>query len=90
MNGTQYSQVADQLRREILGGHYESQRVWLDRTQGMDSYLNTMQDLARDVGLLSTRYPYAEGFRRHIHYGYCHTDADPLRAALPNHTCPKH
>lgn len=24
MNGTQYSQVADQLRREILGGHYES------------------------------------------------------------------
>jgi LmbE family N-acetylglucosaminyl deacetylase len=53
-----------------------------DQSQGMDSYLNTMQELAREVGALSGRFEYAEGFRRHIHYGLCDATADPLSASL--------
>jgi LmbE family N-acetylglucosaminyl deacetylase len=68
-------------KREMLSCH-RSQNAWLDQTQGQDSYLDTMQDLAREVGRLSGRFDYAEGFRRHIHYGLCDVDADPLRKAL--------
>ena len=68
-------------KREMLDCH-QSQKVWLDQTQGMDSYLNTMQHLAREVGALSGRFEYAEGFRRHIHSGLCGKTDDPLQSAL--------
>jgi LmbE family N-acetylglucosaminyl deacetylase len=68
-------------KRDMLNCH-QSQKVWLDQSQGMDSYLNTMQELAREVGALSGRFEYAEGFRRHIHYGLCDATADPLSESL--------
>ncbi len=68
-------------KREMLNCH-QSQKVWLDQTQGMESYLNTMQELGREVGAMSGRFDYAEGFRRHIHSGLCEDNADPLRTAL--------
>ncbi len=68
-------------KRDMLNCH-QSQKVWLDQSQGMDSYLNTMQELAREVGALSGRFEYAEGFRRHIHYGLCDETADPLSESL--------
>jgi hypothetical protein len=49
----------------------------------MDSYLVTMHDLMRSVGRLSGgRFEFAEGWRRHLHLGFCAVDADPLTAAL--------
>ena len=68
-------------KREMLNCH-QSQKVWLDHSQGMDSYLVTMEDFAREVGVMSGRFEYAEGFRRHLHYGFCDESADPLRDAL--------
>jgi LmbE family N-acetylglucosaminyl deacetylase len=61
---------------------HRSQDQFLDVTQGMSSYLRTMDDLSREVGALSGRFVHAEGWRRHLHWGFCRPDDDPLRAAL--------
>lgn len=74
------SGVIDQ-KREMLNCH-QSQKLWLDQSQGMDSYLNTMEALMRDVGTLSGSFEYAEGFRRHLHTGLCDEKADPLSEVL--------
>lgn len=68
-------------KRASLALH-TSQRSWLDESQGMDSYLQTMEDFAREVGRQSRRFTFAEGWRRHVHLGFCAADADPLRDAL--------
>lgn len=61
---------------------HASQKAWLDATQGLDSYLQAMKDLSAEVGQMSGRFRYAEGWRRHLHLGFCAPDADPLREAL--------
>jgi LmbE family N-acetylglucosaminyl deacetylase len=68
-------------KRAALACH-ESQRGWLDATQRMDSYLRTMDDFARTLGSLSGKFRYAEGWRRHLHYGFGGEHDDPLRVAL--------
>jgi LmbE family N-acetylglucosaminyl deacetylase len=78
-----YVDVSDLMDRKCtLLSLHESQKRWLDESQGMDSYLATMRDLCREVGTLSGRFAYAEGWRRHSHLGFCAADADPLAAAL--------
>jgi LmbE family N-acetylglucosaminyl deacetylase len=64
---------------------HQSQKRWLDASQGLDSYLETMKDLMREVGRMSGRYVFAEGWRRHSHLGFCPPDADPLCRALSEH-----
>ena len=71
-------------KRAMLASH-ASQKIWLDRTQGMDAYLDTMQAMAREVGAMSGRYEYAEGWRRRLHLGFCDEEADPLAEALAGH-----
>ena len=71
-------------KRAMLA-HHQSQKTWLDRTQGMDAYLETMIDLSREVGVLSGRFEYAEGWRRRLHLGFCGPDDDPLCTALAEH-----
>ena len=61
---------------------HASQHGWLQATQGMNSYLREMENLAREVGRMSHRFRVAEGWRRHSHMGFCPPDADPLRDAL--------
>ena len=61
---------------------HASQRPFLGATQRMDSYVRTMEEFSRALGTLSGRFRHAEGWRRHLHYGFCDEDADPLRAAL--------
>jgi len=70
-----------QRKREALGCH-RSQRDWLDKTQGMNSYIATMDQFARTLGKMSRKFRYAEGWRRHLHYGFGDEQADPLRDAL--------
>ena len=41
-----------------------------------------MEDMCREVGGMSGRYEFAEGWTRHLPLGFCDEDADPLRAAL--------
>jgi LmbE family N-acetylglucosaminyl deacetylase len=69
-------------KAHMLAAH-QSQKQWLDESQGLDSYIQTMRDLGREVGRMSGRYEYAEGWRRHLHLGFCGPDDDPLSAALP-------
>ena len=66
---------------ELLAMH-DSQRQWLRESQGVDSYLQTLRDLDAEAGRLSGRFQYAEGWRRHLHMGFCAADDDPLRDAL--------
>ena len=70
------------VKRKALAAH-ASQKEWLDRTQGMDSYLQTMDDLSLEVGKFSGRTMHAEGWRRHSHMGFsAKDDFDPLTDAL--------
>ena len=68
-------------KRAALACH-KSQKEWLDGTQGLDSYLDTMEDMSRQVGMASGQCEIAEGWRKHLHLGFCAPDADPLAAAL--------
>ena len=38
-----------------------------------------MEDIALKVGEMSKIFKYAEGWRRHLHVGFCAEDADPLK-----------
>ena len=58
------------------------QKDWLDESQGMDSYVQTMRDLTSEVGKMAVKFQYAEGWRRRMHWGFCNADDDPLRVAL--------
>jgi N-acetylglucosamine malate deacetylase 1 len=69
------------IKREALAQH-RSQQHWLDASQKMNQYLLTMEGFARELGRMSRRFRFAEGWRRHLHYGFCGQDADPLRDAL--------
>jgi LmbE family N-acetylglucosaminyl deacetylase len=66
---------------------HESQKRWLDASQGMDSYLETMKALSREVGRMSGRFEYAEGWRRHLHLGFCGENDDPLGQVLSEFIC---
>jgi hypothetical protein len=70
-----------EIKRTALAAH-ESQRSWLDVSQGMDSYLNSMDEMAREIGRMSGVFEYAEGWRRHLHLGFSAREIDPLRDAL--------
>jgi LmbE family N-acetylglucosaminyl deacetylase len=73
--------AALKAKRRMLACHV-SQKKWLDHSQGLDSYLATMEAMAREVGEWSGRFAAAEGWRRHSHLGYSAADGDPLAAAL--------
>jgi hypothetical protein len=68
-------------KRAALACH-RSQKQWLDISQGMDSYLDGMDQMSASVAKLSRRFKHAEGWRRHSHLGFSATSADPLRDVL--------
>jgi LmbE family N-acetylglucosaminyl deacetylase len=70
-----------EIKRTALACHV-SQGTFLDATQGMQNYIRTMEDFSIDLGKMSRKFRYAEGWRRHLHLGYCSETADPLRDAL--------
>jgi len=69
-------------RKVEMLAHHKSQKQWLDVSQGLDSYLQTLRDLDGEVGRMSGAYQYAEGWRRHLHLGFCGEQDDPLGDAL--------
>ncbi len=75
--------VTDLVERKVeaLAKHATQQR-WLDESQGQNSYLNTLRELDAEVGRMSALFRFAEGWRRHLHLGFCGPDADPLCTAL--------
>ncbi|MFB3890901.1 MAG: PIG-L deacetylase family protein [Phycisphaerae bacterium] len=69
------------IKRRALTCH-KSQKEWLDASQGLDSYIKTMEDLCAQVGLQSGRFRFAEGWSRHSHLGFGAEEFDPLREAI--------
>lgn len=69
------------LKMRALSAH-RSQQSWLDASQKMNAYLKTMEDFSLELGRMSRRFEHAEGWRRHLHYGFCAEDSDPLKDAL--------
>ncbi len=67
--------------RLALAAH-ASQKDWLDKSQGADSYLATLDRMCESVGALSGQFRLAQGWCRHLHLGYSATEIDPLRSAL--------
>jgi N-acetylglucosamine malate deacetylase 1 len=61
---------------------HESQRSWLGDSQQVDSYLQALRDLGAEVGCMSGRFEFAEGWRRRLHLGFCEPADNPLVAAL--------
>ena len=72
--------VQDQARKALAA--HASQKDWLDKSQGMDSYLHTLDKMSAAVGALSGKYALAQGWCRHHHLGYSASEIDPLRSAL--------
>jgi LmbE family N-acetylglucosaminyl deacetylase len=69
-------------RKVQMLARHESQNRWLDESQGLGAYLQTLRDLDAEVGRMSGLFSYAEGWRRHLHLGFCSAEDDPLREAL--------
>lgn len=83
-----YVDVSDVVERKVaMLACHESQKRWLDESQGHDSYLQTLRELDRECGRMSGRFEYAEGWRRHLHLGFCGQDDNPLRDVLDNRIC---
>ena len=66
------------IKMDALRSH-KSQQNWLDVSQKLNSYLQTMDDISRKVGGMSGKFLHAEGWRRHLHFGFSTEDADPLK-----------
>jgi LmbE family N-acetylglucosaminyl deacetylase len=69
------------IKIEALARH-RSQQDWLGASQKMSHYVATMESFSRDVGRMSGRFEHAEGWRRHLHYGFCSETAVPLQVSL--------
>lgn len=67
-------------KQQALAAH-QSQKEWLDISQGMNSYLNSMELISRKVGE-NAGSTHAEGWRRHSHLGFSACEIDPLSQAL--------
>ncbi|HEY9487094.1 MAG TPA: PIG-L deacetylase family protein [Chryseosolibacter sp.] len=70
------------IKREALMAH-KSQQNWLEDSQGMNSYIKTQEDFSLKVGKMSGRFTHAEGWRRHLHFGFSANEYDPLEQLGP-------
>ena len=69
-------------RKTAMLACHRSQQDWLDESQGLSSYLESMRGFAREVGECSGRFAHAEGWRRRLALGFCAEGADPIADAL--------
>ena len=69
------------LKKKMLAKH-ATQKQWLDESQGVNSYLDAMAELDGEVGRMSSIFKFAEGWRRHLHLGFCGPKDNPLVDAL--------
>ena len=67
-----------ETKLEALMAH-QSQQSWLDVSQKLNSYMQAMEDISMTVGSMSKKFKHAEGWRRHLHFGFCAPDTDPLQ-----------
>lgn len=69
-------------KRAMLACH-ASQKEWLDASQGMDAYLDEMENMAKDIAQFTPgNFQYAEGWRQHGHLGYSRPGYHPVQELL--------
>jgi len=73
-------------KTEMLAKH-KSQKEWLDRSQGFNAYLDMMKQLSKEVGEMSRKWEFAEGWRRHNPLGLSKPGSNPLMDLLSNFIC---
>jgi len=69
------------IKRTALSEH-KSQQDWLVATQGMNSFIAKADEDGRMLGRASKKFRFAEGWWRHLHYGFSANEIDPLRETL--------
>jgi len=79
----QYADISEvmEAKTRMLACH-RSQKEWLDRSQGLGSYLEEMKKQSREAGKMAGKFKMAEGWRRRSHLGFTIKDTDPLGEAL--------
>lgn len=70
-----------ETKGKALAAH-QSQANWLETSQGMNAFVQQMEEESRTLGRMSRRFRHAEGWWRHSHLGFSATEVDPLRNAL--------
>ncbi len=70
-----------ETKKQMLAYH-KSQQSWLDVSQATNSYIQTLVDGDRNIGKLSGKYEYSEGWIRHNPTGFCEESDNPLIDAL--------
>jgi LmbE family N-acetylglucosaminyl deacetylase len=68
-------------KRAALAKHV-SQQSWLEASQGMNSYVVAMEEMSVTMGRMSRGFAHAEGWRRHLHWGFSASEIDPLAKLL--------
>ncbi len=71
---------------DMLAEH-RSQKEWLDRSQGFNTYLEIMKGFGREIGKLSGKWKFAEGWRQHNPAGFCADGSNPLADLLLEYFC---
>ena len=71
-------------KQQALSAH-QSQKEWLDISQGMNSYLESMELISRKLGEAAGS-THAEGWRLHSHLGFSTYKIDPLSKVLKDST----
>ena len=66
---------------------HRSQKQWLDKSQGINSYQKTMRDMSAQMGINSGKCKFAEGWRRHTHLGFSSKEIMPLEEILKRYIC---
>ncbi len=74
------------LKHQALAAH-ESQRNWLESSQGLDSMGKLLDECSLAVGRMSRKFTHAEGWWRHFHLGFATEAANPLAEALSQCIC---
>jgi LmbE family N-acetylglucosaminyl deacetylase len=78
-----YVDIASAIdRKEAMLACHVSQRNWLDDSQKLDSYVQTMRDMSSQMGTDSGRFTFAEGWIRHNPLGYSNLKYKPLETVL--------
>jgi LmbE family N-acetylglucosaminyl deacetylase len=68
-------------KRAALAEH-RSQQNWLAASQGMNSYIASMEEMSLKLGQMSGKFRRAEGLFRHLPLGFSAEEWDPLAQLL--------
>ena len=84
-----YVDISDVVAfKEAMLASHKSQKEWLDVSQGLNVYLDTMREMSAEVARMSgMAWSYAEGWRRHSHLGFSEQDGDRLAEVLGDKVC---